>query len=29
MGRGRVWAAMSDQDMTDLIAYLRSLPPLE
>lgn len=29
MGRGRVWAAMSERDMTDLIAYLRSLRPLE
>ena len=29
MGRGRVWAAMTDQDIADLFAYFRSLPPLD
>lgn len=29
MGRGRVWAQMTDQDIRDIFAYLRSLPPLE
>ena len=29
MGRGRVWAALTDRDVADLHAYFRSLPPLE
>ncbi|UPY36778.1 c-type cytochrome [Sediminicoccus sp. KRV36] len=29
MGRGRVWAAMTDRDIADLFAYFRSLPPLD
>lgn len=29
MGRGRVWAQMTDGDIRDIFAYLRSLPPLE
>lgn len=29
MGRGKVWARMTDRDIADIFAYLRSLPPLE
>ncbi|WP_424812874.1 c-type cytochrome [Roseococcus sp. YIM B11640] len=29
MGRGRAWAALTDRDIADIWAYLRSLPPLE
>ena len=29
MGRGRAWSQMTDGDLRDILAYLRSLPPLE
>jgi mono/diheme cytochrome c family protein len=29
MGRGRVWSQMTDRDISDIFAFLRSLPPLE
>ena len=27
MGRGGVWSEMTERDLDDLVAYLRSLPP--